>query len=130
MLDQWWVSIDVASRRLGLNVSSQRKALGGMRSSHSSAWRKKCRRFGVGTRKDYRGTIHDALIELGLCETSSPHWDVYWGEQWLQMEKFTSSHILPDALVNTIPGFRTSFGDKVAALEPRTQPHHSFQPQP
>lgn len=115
LLRDWWASIDSAAKLLGLNVSEQAKnGAGGMRFTRSSAWRKKCRRFAVGNRKDYRGTVRDALTTLGLCETSSAHYDVYWGEQWAGMEPFTSGHVMPNAVINSIPGFRTSFGDKVA----------------
>jgi hypothetical protein len=54
------------------------------------------------------------LRALGLCETHSPHWDVYWGEQWLKPEQFANGAIAEHALVNSIPGFRSSFGDKFA----------------
>jgi hypothetical protein len=37
---------------------------------------------------------------------------VYWGDQWLSTAEFTRSSIRPAALANSIPGFRSSFGDK------------------
>ena len=128
----------------------------------SSAWKKKCRRFAVGRRKDFEGSIREAFETLKLydaatrdapsdshtapppcdlnpectlsircacaslrcacvralrryrCETASAHYDVYWGEQWLQTSDFTKESIRPNALVFSIPGFRSSFGEKKA----------------
>lgn len=109
VLGGWWGAIDRHAKGLGLNVSAAPSGGG-----RSSAWRKKCRRFAVGRRKDFEGSIRDAFESLKLCETSSPYWDVYWGEQWLSLGDFTSDRIKPNAIVNSIPGFRASFGDKVA----------------
>ena len=118
-----WADVHRRAQRLGLNVSQQSyKASGGSRTdahhgahtTHSSSWRHRCRRFAVGSRHDYRGSVSAALRALGLCETHSAHWDVYWGEQWLKPEQFANGAIAEHALVNSIPGFRSSFGDKFA----------------
>ena len=77
-------------------------------------WWRKCRRFAVGSRKDYRTSIADALRALKLCETKTEHWEVYWGDQWLKTEEFVRDSIRPNALANSIPGFRDSFGEKKA----------------
>lgn len=74
-------------------------------------WRRKCRRFKVGSRKDYQGSVRTALLELGLCETSSDYFDVFWGEEY-QAETYVN--VKSHALVSSIPGLRASFGDKVA----------------
>ena len=122
-----WADVHRQAQRLGLNVSQQSYKVSGDSSigaphgahhgahtTHSSSWRHRCRRFAVGTRHDYRGSVSAALRALGLCETHSAHWDVYWGEQWLKPEQFANGAIAEHALVNSIPGFRSSFGDKFA----------------
>jgi hypothetical protein len=106
VLMEWWSSIHFHAVRLGLNTSSRGSGGG------SSSWKRSCRRFGVGRRKDYQQSVKQALIDLQLCETRSAHWDVWWGDQWLELSDFFDPAIRPGALVNTIPGFRSSFGDK------------------
>ena len=108
-LSRWWSAVHAGAMQLGLNRSEQKKGSG-----RSSAWKRKCRRFGVGARHDYQGSIRSALLTLGMCETSSDHWDFYWGEQWLDFEPFASGRIKRGALLMSIPGFRESFGDKIA----------------
>ena len=117
-LASWWQDVHLAALRLGYNVSEHSGTVtgstGAARFTHSPAWKHRCRRFGVGSRHDYQGSIRTALRELGLCETHSSHWEVYWGEQWLKPEQFERHELAPTGLVNSIPGFRASFGDKFA----------------
>lgn len=87
-LSRWWSVIDVKAEQLGLNRSEQKPG-----KSRSNAWRKRCRRFQVGERKDYKASIRPALGALGLCETATDHWDTYWGEQWLEFDEFTNKRI-------------------------------------
>ena len=101
VLHDWKASVDATAHRLGLNVSVDAR-------TH------RCRRFAVGSRKDFRGSIRAAFRALGLCETHSPYWGVFWGEQWLKIEQYNSRRIQAGALLNSIPGFRSSFGDKLA----------------
>ena len=114
LLTLWHGAIHTHGLTLGLNVSAQGKSGAKAGVTGSSAWTRKCRRFQVGRRKDFESSIRTAFKDLGMCETASRHWDVYWGEQWLESNEFTSEYIKPGALVNSIPGFRSSFGDKVA----------------
>ena len=77
------------SQALGLNVSAKsRPGVGGARFTHSAAWRRKCRRFGLGKRHDYHESIGPALETLGMCRTDSSYWDVFWGDQWVGLDKF------------------------------------------
>ena len=113
LLNRYWSAIHTHAQRLGLNVSQQRARTGKERVG-TAAWWRRCRRFAVGGRHDYQGSIRDALKALKLCETQTAHWEVYWGDQWLEDDEFTKGSIRPNALANSIPGFRSSFGDKVA----------------
>ena len=106
----WLRAIDMEASRLGLNHS----AVSSRGASHAGEkWTRKCRRFKVGSRKDYQTSIRQALLTLGLCETSSDAFDFYWGEVY-QAEAFLPTQLKPHAAVNSIPGFRASFGDKIA----------------
>ena len=65
-LSHWWSMIDVKAEQLGLNRSEQKPGR-----TRSNAWKRRCRRFQVGKRKDYKASIRPALQALGLCETAS-----------------------------------------------------------
>lgn len=105
----WLRAIDLDATRLGLNHS----AVSSRGASHAGEkWTRKCRRFKVGSRKDYQTSIRQALLTLGLCETSSDAFDFYWGEVY-QAEAYQPMQLKPHAAVNSIPGFRASFGDKI-----------------
>lgn len=115
LLTSWFATIHAHAQRLRLNVSaSTRPNASNGNGRPRGAWRRRCRRFAVGSRKDYQSSVRGALESLGLCETQSESWDVFWGDQMTDFARFTSDRIRPGALLNSIPGFRPSFGDKVA----------------
>jgi hypothetical protein len=74
-LHEYWSAIRHHATVQGLNVS-QRGGGGARGGVGSASWWKRCRRFAVGSRRDYQTSIKQALKTLGLCETSTPHWEV------------------------------------------------------
>ena len=49
-----------------------------------------------------------ALESLGLCETSSDHFDIFWGEEYQAQSYLTTTK--PHALVSYVPGLRAVVG--------------------
>ena len=69
----------------------------------------------VGTRKDFVGSVSDALRDIGLCKTTAGgDYDVFWGEQWTELGQFMSPNIKANAVVSSIPEMKSLLGEKPA----------------
>ena len=85
------------------------------------AYRESALRFKVGDRKDFQGSIRDALDELGMCKvrTKKTKYDFYWDKTFddrrgkdEEKSLYNSDLIKDGAIVSSIPGIRENLGLK------------------
>lgn len=83
-----------------------------------------CPTFRVGRRHDFQLTMAPIFVELGLCPTESPAFDVFWGLTLNEPKAFSSPllarrGIPADAIFNSVPRMMQTVGVKpsIASLQ-------------
>jgi hypothetical protein len=84
----------------------------------------RCRTFRVAPRKDFMVVMAPMFVELGLCPSETPSFDVYWGFAINTISSFRSSKLAPNrepanVILNSIPLMMQVVGEKpsIASLQ-------------